>query len=463
MAPEKVEKVAIIGLDCATPQLVFDAFLPHLPNFRKLMDQGSFADFHSTIPPITCPAWNCMLSSKDPGTLGVYGFRNRKDHTYDGLYIANSKAITEPLLWDILGDKGKQCIMLGVPQTYPPREVNGLLVTSFLAPGTESNYTYPPELKEEIARVIDNYMIDVEGFRTDDKERLLVQIHQMTTKRFELAKHFIRNKPWDFFMMVEMGTDRLHHGFWKYYDPEHPKHEQGNLFENAMLKYYMRIDSLIGELLEEFDDKTAVFVVSDHGAKRMIGGICFNEWLIREGYLKLKSKPEGIVKLDKCEIDWEHTKAWGDGGYYGRLFINVEGREPNGIVPQGEYESLRNEITDKLQAMTNEDGELMGTKVYKPDDIYKTCNRVPPDLIVYFGDLDWRSVGSVGLESIYTYENDTGPDDANHAQHGIFIMHAPGIEPRGRMEVVDILDLAPTVLSLLGHPIPDDMQGKSIV
>lgn len=453
----------VIGLDCATPQLVFDKYLPHLPNIEKIMKNGIFGELKSTIPPITCPAWMCMVSGKDPGTLGIYGFRNRKDHTYDGLSIANSTAISEPLLWDIIGGEGMKSIAIGVPQTYPPRPINGIMVTSFLTPGPESEYTYPPEFKQEINSVVDGYMLDVDGFRTDDKERLLVQIHQMTAKRFQLAGHVVKTKPWDFFMMVEMGPDRLHHGFWKYGDPEHPKHEPGNVFEKAMLKYYARLDGFIGELADAAGEETAVMIVSDHGAKRMLGGICFNEWLIREGYLKLKSRPEGVVRLDRCEVDWANTSAWGDGGYYGRLFINVQGREPEGVVPPSEYESFRDELISKIEAMRDENGAPLGNRVFRPEELYRTCGNIPPDLIVYFGDLDWRSVGSVGLNSVYTYENDTGPDDANHAQHGIFLLGGGGVEPRGRLDGLDILDVAPTVLKLMGINIPDDMAGKPIV
>ncbi len=456
-------RVMIIGLDCAAPQLVFDQFLPHLPNIEKIMKKGVFGELRSTIPPITCPAWMCMVSGKDPGTLGIYGFRNRRDYTYDGLSIANSTAVKEPLLWDILGANDKKNILIGVPQTYPPREINGIMVTSFLTPGTDSEYTYPPEFKKEINEVVDGYMLDVDGFRTEDKERLLVQIHRMTAKRFQLAKYMAKTKPWDFFMMVEMGTDRLHHGFWKYCDPQHPKHEPGNMLEKAMLKYYARLDGFVGELIECAGDDAAVMIVSDHGAKRMLGGICFNEWLMQEGYLTLKSKPDGVVRLDKCEIDWSRTRAWGDGGYYGRLFINVQGREPRGIVPAAQYESFRAELTEKIEAMRDEEGKPLGNRVYRAEEIYSRCENIPPDLIVYFGDLDWRSVGSVGLGSVYTYENDTGPDDANHAQHGIFILGGAGVEPLGRLEGLDILDVAPTVLKLMGMQIPADMKGKSII
>jgi len=206
-----------------------------------------------------------------------------------------------------------------------------------------------------------------------------------------------------------------------------------------------------------------VMVVSDHGAKKMDGGICVNEWLIKEGYLKLKEKPEGIVPLEKVEVNWKKTKAWGAGGYYGRIFLNVKGREPEGIIKPKHYERVRDELVAKLTALTDEKGNPIGTRVIKPQDVYPECRNIPPDLIVYFGDLAWRSVGSLGLNRIHTFENDTGPDDANHAANGIFVMYDPQGEHGGRkLEGLQLMDVAPTVLDLMGLPVPGDMEGKVI-
>ncbi|MFA6450783.1 MAG: alkaline phosphatase family protein [bacterium] len=460
MPDAKKKKLLVIGLDCATPQLVFERFLPELPNIKKLMDAGTYGEMKSSIPPITIPAWMCMMSGKSPGELGIYGFRNRKDHASDRLFTANSTMVKEDLVWDILGRLGKRTAMVGVPQTYPPKPVNGLMVSCFLTPSIESEYTYPKELKEEIAGVVGRYMLDVEGFRTNDKGRLLREINEMTDKRFALVKHFMKTKPWDFLMVVEMGPDRIHHGFWRFCMPDHPEYKPGNPFEDAMLDYYKKLDTYIGELVELAGDDAAVLVVSDHGAKTMFGGVCINEWLMKEGYLAVKSKPEGVARPDKCEFDWEKTKAWGEGGYYGRLFINVKGREPNGCMAPEEYEDFRNELIGKLEAITDENGRNIGTRVFRPEDVYPEVRNVAPDLIVYFGDLSWRSVGSIGGGNVLTYENDTGPDDANHAQHGIFIMRDPHSAPRGRVEGIDILDCAPTMLALMGAPAPPEMKGK---
>ena len=142
--------------------------------------------------------------------------------------------------------------------------------------------------------------------------------------------------------MVEMGSDRIHHGFWQFMDPSHHRYETGNPFESAILDYYQHADRLLGELIELLDlSKTAVWVVSDHGAKCMVGGLCFNDWLIRQGYLVLKEPARDVTQFSYDLVDWSKTRAWGEGGYYGRCFINVRGREPKGIVPPTEYESFR--------------------------------------------------------------------------------------------------------------------------
>jgi predicted AlkP superfamily phosphohydrolase/phosphomutase len=458
-------KLLIIGLDSATPSLVFDRWRDPLPVLRGLIERGAHGKMLSTNPPITVPAWTAMMSSRDPGELGFYGFRNRKDHSYDGYAFANSALVKYPRLWDWLGEAGKHCVVLGVPQTYPPTPVNGEMVTCFLTPSTKAQYTYPPELKAEVEQVTDGYVLDVEDFRTPDKANLLARCYEKTNKHLTLAKHMLRTKPWDFFMLVEMGVDRMHHGFWSHFDPEHHKFEKGNPFESAMLDYYKHVDKQLGELLALCPQDTLVLVVSDHGARRMDGGICFNEWLIREGYLTLAEPVTKPTPIGKVKIDWAKTKAWGDGGYYGRCFMNVRGREPSGTIDPTDYEKVRNELVAKIEAITDPQGRNIGSKVYKPEDIYRQVNGVAPDLIVYFGDLSWRSVGAVGMGGIYTFENDTGPDEANHDWYGMFILTTNGAPAplRGEQQGVKIYDVAPTLLKLLGQPIPDGLAGKSIL
>jgi predicted AlkP superfamily phosphohydrolase/phosphomutase len=456
-------KIMIIGLDCAEPSLVLERWRDELPTLSGLMEQGVHGRLTSVIPPITVPAWSCMMASRTPGDLGVYGFRNRSDHTYDGLFIANGTAIREPRLWDLMTRRGKRSIVLGVPGTFPPRPLNGCVVSCFLTPSTSVQYTYPPMLRREIEQVVGEYLFDCPEFRTENKDYLLRQVYEMTDRRFALADHLLSTKPWDFFAMVEMGTDRMHHGFWKYMDPQHRKYESGNEYEDAILDYHRHVDGLVGKLLAHADDDTAVLVVSDHGAKRLDGGIRVNEWLRREGYLSTLTQPNGTTSLDELGVDWSKTVAWGEGGYYSRIFMNVRGREPDGIVAPEDYERVRSELAERLAAIPDDEGRPMGTTVFRPEEVYPDVNGVAPDLIVHFGDLLWRAVGTVGGdEGIHTFENDTGPDDANHAQDGLLIMAGPGIEP-GEREGMHLLDVAPTVLELLGMDVPRSMRGRSLL
>ncbi len=456
-------KVAVIGLDCATPQLVFDRFHEELPNISRLMREGSYGDLESTHPPITVPAWSAMMSSRDPGELGFYGFRNRRDYSYQGYRLANGLAVDMPRVWDYLGQQGLRSVLLGVPQTYPPRKMVGQSVGCFLTPSTSETYTYPPSLKDEIENVCGGYILDVDDFRTEDKQRIADQIFEMTRRRFKVAKHLVNKREWEYFMMVEMGIDRIHHGFWKYFDPSHPKFEPGNPYEHLIREYYKYVDSEVGEMLSLFDRDTAVMLVSDHGAKSMVGGICVNEWLMKHGYLRLKQVPSVPTPFSKVEIDWEHTTAWADGGYYARLFLNVRGREPQGQVAPGDYERVRERLMDEIAAIEDPSGKNIGSVALRPQELYKVQRGVPPDLIVYFGNLDWRSVGSVGYGSIYTFENDTGPDDANHAQHGIFAMRVPGrVDTGRRLDGLRLYDVAPTILDLYGMQVPPEMQGRVI-
>jgi predicted AlkP superfamily phosphohydrolase/phosphomutase len=457
-----MEKLFVIGLDCFDPTLAFDRWSEDLPCIRALMEHSYYGRLESTIPPITVPAWTCMLSGRDPGEHGIYGFRNRADHSYEQMTIATADQVAYARVWDYVSEAGGRSIVVGVPQTYPVKPINGIVVSSFLTPSTMSKYTHPPEFKNEIANVIGEYMLDVPNFRTEDKVQLLQDIYRMSRQRFDLVEHLLETQDrWDLFMFVDMGPDRIHHGLWKYIDPAHPKHQAGNPLENTIRKYYQFIDQRIAQLQRKLPQDAALIVMSDHGAQAMLGGLCINDWLIQEGYLVLADKPPGVTSLDLCEVDWAKTTAWGSGGYYGRVFLNIQGREPQGVIQPEKATAFARELAARIEVIPGPSGRPLGNRVFLPGEIFAQTKNIPPDLIVYLSDLAWRAVGSVGNPSMYVFENDTGPDDANHAQHGMYILGKPG-QVTGRRVDRTWQAVAPTMLETLGLDVPPEMSDERL-
>jgi predicted AlkP superfamily phosphohydrolase/phosphomutase len=460
-------KVMLIGLDCAAPELVFDRWLDDLPNIRQVLQAGVHGRLRSSTPPITVPAWMSMLTGRDPGQLGIYGFHNRADHSYTHMRIASSASIRERPLWDMLGDHGKRSIVIGVPPTYPIKPIPGDLISCFLTPSDASQFTYPAELGDTVRSLVDTYMVDVKGFRTDNKAWLLEQIYEMTEKRFKVAKHLLATRPWDLFAMVEIGLDRIHHGFWQFMDEQHVLYPGPNQFQTAIYDYHTYLDRQIGELLAFADEQTSVLIVSDHGAKRMDGSIAINEWLLQQGYLVLNQYPSSPTRFAQLDINWAETSAWSEGGYYARVFVNVQGREPFGRVPQAEYAAFCQMLKQQIEAIPGPDGQQLNHQVVAPRELYREVRNVAPDLFVFFGDLYWRSAGTVGHGLIHLLENDTGPDGANHDWDGIFIMAdgsdlRRGTPLREQRTGLQLLDVAPTVLRAFELDVPTWMQGRII-
>lgn len=461
--PITKNKVLVVGLDGTPAELLFKELKEELPNIRRIIENGLSATLESCHPPITVPAWMVMMTGKSPGELGVYGWRQRKGFSYNEGWLASSQSIKEPKAWDLISREGKRVCLVGVPPTYPPIKVNGSMISCSLTPRDSNAFTYPPELGAKIEEIVGGkYLFDV-PFRIRDKEAALEILYEMTDKRFKAINHLLTKEQWDYFMFVEVGFDRLHHMFWKYYDKTHPKYEPDNIYKNVIPDYYKYVDGLIGEILSVIDDETYVLLVSDHGTGSMKGAFCINEWLIQEGYLVLKSYPDTVKDLDKCEIDWSKTTAWGWGGYYARIFFNVKGREANGRIPLRQFNSAREELKAKLMNLVGPDGEKFDNKVFSPEDLYDQCNGSKPDLLVYFDNLFWRSAGTIGHNDLYLSENDTGPDDSIHSMNGVFVLYnKKKLSNHTKLQRLSIYDVAPIILEIMNVDAPNDMRGKVV-
>ncbi len=454
-------KILVIGLDGAAPEILLEN--ERLTNIRHLMEAGTYGRLESIVPPITVPAWLCMSTSRDPGSIGLYGFRNRLDRSYDRQNLVESRTVSDLTIWDQVAREGNRSIIVGVPPCYPPRKVNGVSVGCFLTPDSSKNiYTHPPEVKATIAGLVGDYPVDVTGFKNGDKRKMLADVDTMTRKQFTVLRHLLKNEDWDYAQFVSIGLDRLQHAFWSHHDPLHVRHPADSPFKNVILDHYRQLDDEIGGLLDLIDNQTVVLVLSDHGARRLDGGFCVNQWLIEQGLLVLNSYPDKVTPFGKLDIDWDRTTAWSEGGYYARVYLNVKGREPRGAVARVDYERVVEDLKARLDATTDADGRSMGTLVFRPDEVYREVRGIAPDLVVHFGGLAWRSVGGVGYPGLHVQEDETGPDDCNHSQHGAFVLAAPGLEPRGEIEGAHLLDMAPTLLELGGYDIPGSMQGTSL-
>ena len=465
-------KVFVLGIDSAEPDLVFNKWRSKLPTISSLMEDGAWGKIASTVPPITCPAWVSGLSGYNPGHFGLYDLRYRKPGTYTGFGVVSSRMVTKPRVWDILSKHGLRSGVVFVPVTYPPKPLKGFMVSSFLTPTTKSPFTFPPMLKNDLFKVIggeDNYIIDVYDYRRKDPRQLYEELKAKTEHDFKIIRYLLqRYKDWDFFMAVIMTVDRAQHTLWKFFDREHPRYIDDPELRDGLLDLHVQIDEELGKTLELLPKDTAVIVVSDHGAKRMFYRINVNEVLAREGYLKLKDKPEKPISLAEADkkgiIDWERTQAFALGAYIAQVFINLKGREPKGIVSESEYDSVREEIVDLLKSIRGPNGESLDNRIYMKEDVYRgeKLERMP-DITVYFDNLHYGANESLGNESIYGLETVKGPDDSNHGEYGIFVLKDPENRVKGELKGLKLEDLAPTILDLLNLPSLRNIEGKSIL
>ena len=454
-------KMLVIGLDCASPRLVFEEFKDDLPNLSKLVNNGLHGNLRSSMPPITIPAWMVMFTGKNPGKLGIYGFRHRKDNSYTDIHITTPRTISEPRVWDILSQNNWKSCLFAIPPNYPPQAVNGWSIGCFLTPSSKSNYAYPSELKQELEENHAPYIPDID-YRSGNRDEIQEQLFKMLENHMSLIKYLILEKPWHFFAFVEIGIDRVHHAFWRYYDETHHMHEANDKYKQVIHDYYCRVDQYIGEIIGLLDDETYILVASDHGVKPMRGAFCINEWLIKEKYLTVKEMPDQPVQLTEVEIDWTQTKAWAWGGYCSKVFLNVEGREENGIITEANYETVLEELRNKILDLKDIHGRKMENIVFRPEEYYNNPIGDYPDLMVIFDDLYWRAAGTIGHNTLYLLENDTGSDDAMHDWDGMYILYDPKGEISPDQMDAKIEDIAPTILYLLNEELPRNLDGKVI-
>jgi len=483
---EGKRKILVIGLDGAS----FDFINPLLevgkcPNFRRLMKEGVWAPLQSTIPPATPPAWASFMTGKNPGKHGVYNFFHQLKGTYQ-VKLVSGLSVRTTRFWEILEKDGKRIGLIDIPLTFPPQKVNGFMISGMPVPSEECNFTYPSSLHIELIRECGDYPLEervIRAVRSGDYLETLRQLYLHTEKRKEATLYLLKKFDWDFFMVVFRIADLLQHRALRFLDEgycqRHPLEFQK--FGQVIPQFYEKIDEIIGNILSTLDEDCFVMIMSDHGAGPLRKNFYINKWLREEGFLKLKDEVQGLkssgfrirfsrsTKIKEIEpadqIDWSQTKAYSSWMGDERIVrINVKGREPQGIVERGrEYENLRDLLIQKLLSIKDPDsGEPIIERVYKREEIYKgPFLEEAPDLQIMSRENSYSFRGDLNPERIFFTPETLTP--ATHRSLGLFLMSGKGIKKGVELTNVCIMDLAPTILYLMGPLVPQDMDGRVLL
>jgi predicted AlkP superfamily phosphohydrolase/phosphomutase len=436
-------KVVVIGLD-GTPLSLITGLIAkgELPNLARIFQDGSVRPMTSAIPAVSSVAWSSFMTGKNPGKHGVYGFLDRVPNTYD-TYIPNSKAMRSDTLWEILSTQGMRVVVMNVPVTYPPRQVNGILVAGFLSPRLEKA-TYPARVADKLKDI--GYRLDVDPWQArEDKSKLLEDIDYTLAKREEAMYHFMENEPWEFFMLQIMETDRLHHFLWEHMETGDEK------YAPAFLNVYRKVDGLLGRLYDRLEKDTTLLIMSDHGFCTMKKEVFINRWLQDNGWLKFTKEPPESLK----DIHPDSSAYSMDPG---RIFINLRGREPlGGVDPGKEYQTLRDKLAGALgQLREPESGERIIERVYRREEIYHgDCYAQAPDLVA-MPRRGYDLKGSIKKDALTEKGAIVGAHTYDDA-----MLYVQGHEIQ--KEQAAIVDVMPTILHLMSVPIPEDVDGSVLI
>jgi predicted AlkP superfamily phosphohydrolase/phosphomutase len=493
-------KVVILGIDGADHGYYRRWMEQGLtPNLAKLAERGRIGILQSTYPPVTAPAWISLMTGEQPGSHGVIGFAapQRESGEYTRK-VVNSGSIESPLIWEIAGDRGADCLVVNVPLTWPIRPLNGVLVSGMLTP-EGVGYTHPAEYEPELRLVQPDYSIDLEWQNYKNRGHDLVRDQKAQTRaRAELCRKLMESKPWDFFMVVFTGTDRLQHCLHEHVmridDSDAVRRDP---LTAAVRDYFVSLDDHIGDLVDAAGDDANFVVVSDHGFGPLDKAVYFNKWLADEGLLALKPIESGrslqswkkvmnavgirrstlvgigrslgldrvvdsqVQKLNPFVggVDWAQTKVY----YYpvNGFFVNLVGRDMFGTVQPGEeYEAVVANLIARLEALVDPStGERLVPFVKRREEIFSGRNlEAIPDVFIEFLDRPYEAFFQE--YDVDHFMQDTGWANGTHRRNGLYIGAGPGFARGADVEGLEIFDVAPNVLHLMGFPIPEHMDGR---
>jgi predicted AlkP superfamily phosphohydrolase/phosphomutase len=504
------KKLFVIGLDGAS-FTVLDSLIEkgYLKNLARLIEGGARADLETTFPPITAVAWSSFMTGKNPGKHGIFEFvRLDKDSKRE--LAVNASFRQGRAIWDMLSDAGKRVIVHNFPCTYPPRELNGLMIADFMTPRGRRDFTRPLSLLAELEAKFGPYRLHLSQTYAGGKAQgVLDELNDELEYKAKVSEYLMTQYDWDAFFQYFWGTDRIQHELWHIIDDQHPRHnpEEARQYREKVYDYFDRVDQVIGNLLSLAGKDPLVWVASDHGFGPAHKYCSFNIWLLQEGFLKLKTDaltrlkkamfslgltPEAAFKLIKKlplgklrpargasndqrastllsafflsfnDVDWSRTLAFSKGNY-GQIYVNLKGREPNGAVSEQDYASVRHRIVERLKALKDpQTGEPWADQVFVREDVYEGPRVADaPDVAFLPRDMRCLPLGNADFTS-NKFMVDAFGISGCHRMRGIMIGNGSAVKPGSRMDVASIYDVAPTLLYLLGEALPDDMDGRAL-
>ena len=419
-------RVAFIGIDGVPYSLLAD-HPDEFENFRAIAEEGTASAIDSIVPPESSACWPALTTGVNPGETGVYGFQDRENGS-DDTYVPMGRDVQATRLWQRVEDTGGSATVLNVPVTFPPERDIQRMVSGFLSPGVDEA-AYPDELRDALTSM--EYRIDVNAGlgHEDDKTEFVEDAHETLDRRFDAFEHYIEQDDWDLFFGVFMTTDRVNHFLFEDYETE------GEYYEEFMA-FYRKVDDYIGQLRDALDDDVTLVVASDHGFTTLDYEVHLNAWLEAEGWLSYSAdEPDELGDIS------------GDTRAYslipGRFYINLEGREPDGAVPEEEYEAVRDELKEKLVSLTGPDGEPVADRVVTKEDAYRgDHDDIAPDLTVVPNHGFDLKAGFKGDSAVF----DTGPRNGMHSFDNACLFID---DDSATISESDLYDIAPTILSLL--------------
>jgi len=497
-----MSRVLVIGVDGGTFDLIDPwAAAGDLPNLAHLMAEGARGPLESTLPPVTSPAWPTFATGMNPGKHGVFDFIRPAGGQFE---LVNATSIRAPTLWQILSEAGRTVGVVNVPVTYPPTPVNGFIISGMLSP-MSGNITYPDGLLDRYANLLRPYRIAPHvQYKPGNETEFIADLLDLVECRGEYALQLMDDYPQDFLMFHFLSTDTMQHAFWRFVDPSHPRYDPKTAarFGSAVKQLHQRIDDFIGQMFDRITDDTTVIVMSDHGFGPLHHVINLNLFLLERGLLRLKRgawtrlktglfraglTPASIWHLVERtglqnyvwqvskstrnkvvgkflsfdDVDWSHTLAYSIG-HVGQIYINLKGREPEGIVEPGEeYVAVRQQVIDALKDLRypTTDQPLVDEVIPGDQVVHGPFAGRSPDVHVVLDGYRAIAFPLFATDSHIVTRQIRG-DSGCHRRDGIFIARGPEVRTGKMVESARILDLAPTILHLMGLPVPADMDGR---